>query len=132
MIACVLALCSSARMHDEKDCAPDASSGLRGKKRLRASESRHVCAVSSLSPTIFDEGQDGKDQKGKKIKVKKIPAVELDDLIHQATRGHELVLQARDRLQFLRSQDAALRRQAKRLIGRLEVLICLCARACVR
>jgi hypothetical protein len=119
-------------MRDGKDSAPDAGSGLSEKKRLPASDSRHVRALSSLSPTIFDEGQDGKDKKGKKIKVKKIPAVELDDLIHQATRGHELVVQARDRLQFLRSQDAALRRQAKRLIGRLEVLVCVCARACVQ
>jgi len=82
-----------------------------------------VREVSRLSPTIFDEDRDGKDENGKKLKMKKIPAVELDDLIHQATRGHELVVQARDRLQFLRSQDAALRRQSKSLIGRLEVLV---------
>jgi hypothetical protein len=116
-------------LRDRKDSAPDAGIGLNEQKRLRANDSRHVRAVSSLSPTIFDEGKDGKDKKGKKIKVKEIPAVELDDLIHQATRGHELVVQARDRLQFLRSQDAALRRQAKRLIGRLEVLVC---RSCMR
>ena len=80
--------------------------------------------LRSLSPTIFDEKKwekDGKGKKGKKLKFKKIPAVELDDLIHQATRGHELVMRARERLQFLRSQDSALRRQSKRLIGRLEV-----------
>jgi hypothetical protein len=40
---------------------------------------------------------------------------------HQATRGHEMVEQARERLQFLRSQDVALRRKSKNLIGRLEV-----------
>ena len=125
--------CAAARLlRDGKDSAPDAGIGLSEKKRLRANDSRHLRAVSSLSPTIFDEGKDGKDKKGKKIKVKEIPAVELDDLIHQATRGHELVVQARDRLQFLRSQDAALRRQAKALIGRLEVLVCVCARACVQ
>jgi hypothetical protein len=43
----------------------------------------------SLSPTIFDEDKDGKDEAGHKIKMKKIPAVELDDLIHQATRVTE-------------------------------------------
>lgn len=73
-----------------------------------------------LSPTIFNEEKDGKDKNGKKLKIKRIPAVELDDLIHQATRGHEMVEQARERLQFLRSQDVALRRKSKNLIGRLE------------
>jgi hypothetical protein len=71
-----------------------------------------------LSPTIFDEDAPPGGKKGKK--VKKISAVELDDLIHQATRGHELVLQARDQLQFLESQNMALRRQSKRLIGSLQ------------
>ena len=123
------ALCRSALIARWKGLRNAGSGWLSVKRRLRVNDSRHVRAVSSLSPTIFDDGKDGKDKKGKKIKVKEIPAVELDDLIHQATRGHELVVQARDRLQFLRSQDAALRRQAKRLIGRLEVLEC---RSCMR
>ena len=71
-----------------------------------------------LSPTIFDGGQDPVDADGDK--TTQIDAVTLDDIIHQAARGHQLVLQARDQLHLLQSQDMALRRQATRLIGRLE------------
>ena len=71
-----------------------------------------------LSPTIFDGGQDPLDADGDK--TTQIDAVTLDDMIHQAARGHQLVLQARDQLHLLQSQDMALRRQATRLIGRLE------------
>ena len=41
------------------------------------------CRFCRLSPTIFNEEKDGKDKNGKKLKIKRIPAVELDDLIHQ-------------------------------------------------
>jgi len=45
-----------------------------------------------LSPTIFDEEKNGEDENGKKLKIKKIPAEKLDEMIHQATRGHEMVI----------------------------------------
>ena len=52
-----------------------------------------------LSPTIFDGGQDPLDADGDK--TTQIDAVTLDDMIHQAARGHQLVLQARDQLHLL-------------------------------